>query len=105
MEVHDQAELDRALAIRPRLVGVNQRDLATFTVDGARAEQLAAAIPDDVVAVAESGVGGPEDAARLAAAGFQAVLVGETVVRAADRAAAVAALAGHPVARRAGAVR
>ena len=105
VEVHDQAELDRALAVGPRLVGVNQRDLTTFDVDPVRAQRLAAAIPDDVVAVAESGIGGPDDAARLADAGFQAVLVGETVVRAADRAAAVASLAGHPVASRAGMVR
>ncbi|HEX3946741.1 MAG TPA: indole-3-glycerol-phosphate synthase, partial [Acidimicrobiales bacterium] len=105
VEVHDRAELDRALDAGARLVGVNQRDLATFAVDPARAEQLAAAIPDGVVAVAESGVGGPIDAARLAGAGYQAVLVGETLVRAPDRAAAVAAIAGHPVALRAGAGR
>jgi indole-3-glycerol phosphate synthase len=105
VEVHDEPELDRALAAGATLVGVNQRDLATFTVDGERAERLAAAIPADVVAVAESGIGGPEDAARLAGAGYQAVLVGETLVRADDRAAAVAALAGHPVARRVGAGR
>ena len=66
VEVHDEPELDRALAAGATLVGVNQRDLATFSVDGERAERLAAAIPDDVVAVAESGIGGPEDAARLA---------------------------------------
>jgi len=105
VEVHDEAELDRALAVGATLIGVNQRDLATFTVDGERAERLVAAIPADVVAVAESGIGGPDDAARLAAAGFQAVLVGETLVRSADRSAAVATLAGHPVASRAGAVR
>ncbi|HEY1733448.1 MAG TPA: indole-3-glycerol phosphate synthase TrpC [Acidimicrobiales bacterium] len=100
VEVHDEPELDRALAVGATLVGVNQRDLTTFSVDGDRADRLAAAIPADVVAVAESGIGGPDDAARLARAGYQAVLVGETLVRADDRAAAVAALAGHPVARR-----
>ena len=82
VEVHDEPELDRALAAGATLVGVNQRDLATFAVDGERAERLVAAIPADVVAVAESGIGGPEDAARLAGAGYQAVLVGETLVRA-----------------------
>ena len=101
VEVHDEPELARALAAGATLVGVNQRDLVTFAVDTTRAERVAAAIPASVVAVAESGVGGPDDAARLAAAGYQAVLVGETLVRSADRAAAVAALAGHPVGRRA----
>lgn len=105
VEVHDEPELDRALAAGATLVGVNQRDLATFSVDSDRAERLAAAIPADVVAVAESGIGGPSDAARLARAGYQAVLVGETLVRADDRAAAVASLTGHPVARRVGAGR
>ncbi len=100
VEVHDDAELDRALDAGARLVGVNQRDLSTFEVDRERAVRLAAEIPGDVVAVAESGIGGPADAGRLAAAGYQAVLVGETLVRAGDRSAAVAALAGHPVAAR-----
>ena len=101
VEVHDHAELARALEAGARLVGVNQRDLSTFEVDRERAVRLAAEIPGDVVAVAESGIGGPADAERLAAAGYQAVLVGESLVRAGDRSAAVAALAGHPVARRA----
>jgi indole-3-glycerol phosphate synthase len=100
VEVHDETELGRALEGGARLVGVNQRDLETFEVDPARAEKLAGAIPEDVVAVAESGIRGPEDAARLAAAGYQAVLVGESLVRAPDPAAAVAALGGHPVGRR-----
>lgn len=100
VEVHDEVELQRALDTGARLVGVNQRDLATFEVDSARAETLAASIPEHVVAVAESGIGGPADAARLAAAGYQAVLVGESLVRATDPAAAVAGLAGHPVGRR-----
>jgi indole-3-glycerol phosphate synthase len=100
VEVHDEAELERALASGATLVGVNQRDLATFSVDGGRAARLAAAIPPAVVAVAESGVSGADDVARLADAGFQAVLVGEALVRAADRRAAVAALTGHGVRRR-----
>jgi indole-3-glycerol phosphate synthase len=102
VEVHDEPELARALDAGVALVGVNQRDLETFTVDGGRALRLAAAIPEGVVAVAESGVGGPGDAARLAAAGYQAVLVGESLLRATDRAAAVASLVGHPVGRRSG---
>jgi indole-3-glycerol phosphate synthase len=100
VEVHDEAELERALAVDARLVGVNQRDLQTFQVDGHRAEQLGASIPIGVVAVAESGVRDADDAARLAGAGFAAVLVGESLVRAGDRAAAVAALRGHRVADR-----
>ena len=91
-EVHDEAELERVLAAGARVVGVNQRDLVTFEVDTSRAVRVAAAMPAAVVKVAESGVGGPEDAAALAAAGFDAVLVGESLVRSPDPAAAVAAL-------------
>lgn len=101
VEVHDGDELERALSHGARLVGVNQRDLTTFEVDGARAASLASLIPPDVVAVAESGVRGPDDARRLAAAGYDAVLVGESAVTAADRAAAVRALLAHPVGSRA----
>lgn len=101
VEVHDDAELGRALDAGARLVGVNQRDLRTFAVDPDRASRLAPRIPGGVVAVAESGVGGRDDARRLAEAGYQAVLVGETLVRAPDRAAAVAAMAGLAVAPRA----
>ncbi|MGH9089275.1 MAG: indole-3-glycerol phosphate synthase TrpC [Acidimicrobiales bacterium] len=100
VEVHGDDELERALAAGARIVGVNQRDLTTFAVDDERAERLAAAIPAGVVAVAESGITDWRDAARLAAAGYQAVLVGESLVRAPDAVAAVAALAGHPVGSR-----
>ena len=89
VEVHDGAELDRALSAGAALVGVNQRDLATFAVDPERAERLAADIPRGVTAVAESGVRDGADAARLAAAGYDAVLVGESLVTAADPAAKV----------------
>jgi indole-3-glycerol phosphate synthase len=97
VEVHDDAELDRALGAGARLVGVNQRDLTTFEVDEHRAERLAARLPGYVTAVAESGVRDAADAARLAGAGYQAVLVGETFVRAADRTLAVKAMVGHPI--------
>ena len=100
VEVHDAEELGRALAAGARLVGVTQRDLRTFAVDHERACALAAQIPGDVVAVAESGIRDAEDAKRLAAAGYDAILVGETLVRAADRAAALRALVGHPVGAR-----
>ena len=92
VEVHDEPELERALAVGAELVGVNQRDLVTFEVDHDRAVRVGRAMPDGVVRVAESGIRGPEDAASLAAAGFHAVLVGESVVTAADRAASVAGL-------------
>jgi indole-3-glycerol phosphate synthase len=100
VEVHDEAELVRALQVGATLVGVNQRDLTTFTVDSDRAVRLASAIPDGVVAVAESGIAGPDDATRLAEAGYQAVLVGEALVRSGDRSTAVASLRGHRVAAR-----
>ncbi|MFP5376481.1 MAG: indole-3-glycerol phosphate synthase TrpC [Acidimicrobiia bacterium] len=92
VEVHDEAELERAVAAGARLVGVNQRDLTTFEVDRGRALRVAAAVPDGVVAIAESGIRGPRDAARLAAAGYDAVLVGESLVTSDDPAAAVRAL-------------
>src|ERR1700689_2323068 len=97
VEVHDQEELTRALDAGAGLVGVNQRDLRTFQVDHGRACALAARIPSGVVAVAESGIRDADDARRLADAGYDAILVGETLVRAADRTAAVRALVGHPV--------
>ncbi len=100
VETHDAIELDRALAAGARLVGVNQRDLHTFAVDHRRAEELATRIPAYAVAVAESGVRDEDDAARLAAVGYQAVLVGETFLTAADRARAVKAMVGHPVGHR-----
>jgi indole-3-glycerol phosphate synthase len=94
VEVHDADELHRALAAGAGVVGVNQRDLRTFEVDQERALALGALIPDDVVAVAESGIRDADDVAALAGAGYQAVLVGESLVRAGDRRAAVAGLLG-----------
>lgn len=92
VEVHDEAELDLALAAGADLVGVNQRDLVTFEVDTERAVRLAALLPGEVVRVAESGITGPADAATLRGAGYHAVLVGESLVRSGDPAGAVAAL-------------
>jgi indole-3-glycerol phosphate synthase len=102
VEVHDEAELERALDAGAELVGVNQRDLTTFSVDEERAERLVELIPPEVVAVAESGIRDGNDVARLADVGYQAVLVGESLVRAPDRRSAVAALSGHRVGVRAG---
>jgi indole-3-glycerol phosphate synthase len=100
VEVHDEDELARALGAGATLVGVNQRDLRTFEVDHDRARALAARIPTGVVAVAESGIRHADDARRLADAGYDAILVGETLLRAADRSAAVQSLIGYPVAPR-----
>lgn len=92
VETHDEAELERALAVGATLIGVNQRDLVTFEVDTARAVRVGALIPDEAVAVAESGIGGPDDIPPLVSAGFDAVLVGESLVRSGDPSTAVAAL-------------
>ena len=97
VEIHDEAELERALAVDATLIGVNQRDLVTFEVDTARAVRMAPAIPDHVIKVAESGVRDAADVAQLGAAGYHAVLVGETLVTHGDPATAVQELrAGHP---------
>jgi indole-3-glycerol phosphate synthase len=94
VEVHDGPELDRALAMGADLIGVNQRDLRTFEVDRERALRMGERMPADVVAVAESGIRDAADVERLAAAGYAAVLVGETLVRSADRTSAVDGLLG-----------
>jgi len=100
VEVHDAQELERALAMGSRIVGVNQRDLRTFQVDHERACALATDIPADVLAVAESGIRGADDARRVAESGYDAILVGEALVRAEDRAGRLRELVGHPVGRR-----
>lgn len=91
-EIHDEAELERALRVDAEILGVNQRDLVTFEVDQERAVRMAPQIPAELVRVAESGVRGPDDATVLRQAGFDAVLVGESVVTAGSRSDAVAAL-------------
>ncbi len=93
VEVHDGLELDRALHAGAAMVGVNCRDLATFEEDLGRAEELARSIPVDAVAVAESAIRRVDDAARMGAAGFDAVLVGEMLIRLGEPAAAVRQLA------------
>jgi indole-3-glycerol phosphate synthase len=91
-EVHDEAELTRALALGTALVGVNNRNLKTFEVSFDNALRLKPGIPDDRIAVAESGISDYGDVARLAAAGLGTVLVGESLMRQADVAAATRAL-------------
>ena len=93
VEIHDEHELDRAVThTSGSLIGVNQRDLVTFEVDSERAVRMASQLPERTVRVAESGVRGPDDARALAAAGFDAVLVGEHLVTAADPSTALDAL-------------
>lgn len=92
VEVHDETEMARATAAGVTVVGINNRDLRSFTVDLATTDRLAPLAPPDAVVVAESGVFGPAEIQRLANAGADAVLVGEGVVTAADRAAAVRSL-------------
>ena len=89
VEVHTEHELSRALASGGDLIGVNQRDLSTFAVDDALAARLRGQMPEGVVTVAESGIRDERDVARLFAAGYDAVLVGESLVTSPDPTAAV----------------
>ncbi|MDN5789773.1 MAG: indole-3-glycerol phosphate synthase TrpC [Micrococcales bacterium] len=91
VEVHDLTELDRALALDPVLVGVNARNLKTLTVDPQTVVDLLPLIPEGIVAVAESGVTGPESVATYVRAGADAVLVGEALVTGAQPEVAVRA--------------
>lgn len=92
VEVHDEAERDRALALGATLLGVNNRDLRSFVVDLAVTERLAVNLPDDVLLVTESGVFTADDAARMKSAGARAMLVGESLMRQADVTAATRVL-------------
>ena len=80
VEIHDEPELDLALEVGAKMVGVNQRNLKTFEVDQQRAVRIATKIPSSVVRVAESGVRTRDDALQLRDAGYHAVLVGESLV-------------------------
>jgi len=89
VEVHDEAELDRALGSGAEIVGVNNRNLHTFEVTLETSLRLAEKIPAGVVKVSESGIHSPADVKRLSAAGFNAFLVGEHLMKSADPAAAL----------------
>jgi len=102
VEVHEDAELDRALEAGAKIVGVNARDLATLEVDRTVFARLAPRIPDGVLKIAESGIRGPRDLLAYAACGADAVLVGESLVTGKDPRSAVADLVtagSHPALR------
>lgn len=92
VETHDEREVELAVELGADLIGVNQRDLVTFEVDHERVVRTARSIPSDVVKVAESGVRGPGDARSLRDAGYDAVLVGESLVTASSPREALEAL-------------
>ena len=94
VEAHDDAEVDRALAAGARILGVNNRNLKTFTVDTENSRRLRARIPQDVLFGSESGVKTAEDVAGLAAIGADAELIGETLMRAPDKTAKLRELKG-----------
>jgi indole-3-glycerol phosphate synthase len=92
LEVHNEDELKRALRLTSRLIGVNNRDLKTFDTTLATSERLARLIPGDRIVIGESGISTPNDLARLAKAGISTFLVGESLMRQSDVAAATRAL-------------
>jgi indole-3-glycerol phosphate synthase len=81
VEVHTLPELDRALETEPRIIGINNRNLATFEVDLTVTEKLSEQVPNDIVLVSESGIRTPDDLARIKACGVDAVLIGEALMR------------------------
>ncbi len=97
IEVHDGAELERALRLRSPLLGINNRNLKTLTVDLATTEALAPNLPPDRLLIAESGLYAPADLQRMAKAGAQAFLIGESLMRQDDVTAATAAFAEAPL--------
>lgn len=92
VEVHTREELDRALEIGPRMIGINNRNLATFEVDLKTTEELSEEVPDDVVLISESGLKTQADSARVHAVGCNGILVGESLMRTGNIAQQVEAL-------------
>ena len=97
VEIHDEAELDRALMLKPDLIGINNRDLNSFATDIAVTLRLAPKIPSDILVVAESGLSSPADLKRLTDIGITTFLIGESLMRQEDVAAATRALLGANV--------
>lgn len=97
VEAHDETEVERALKAGAQIVGVNNRDLRTFQVDMANSIRLRKMAPDEVVFVSESGIRTPEDISRLYSNQVDAVLIGETLMRSADKKAALETLNGSPL--------
>ena len=95
VEAHDEAEVKMAIDAGARIIGVNNRNLKDFTVDTENSRRLRNLIPRDVIFVSESGVKGPEDVAALREIGADAVLVGETLMRAADKKSKLEELRGN----------
>lgn len=96
LEVHDRAELDRALKLRSPLMGINNRNLKTFEVTLETTKTLAPLVPKDRMIIAESGLFNPSDLAELAAVGARSFLIGESLMRQADVAAATRAILANP---------
>ena len=92
VEVHTLGEMDRALDSRAQIIGINNRNLATFEVDLAATEQISEEAPDDVILVSESGIKTPADSHRVFECGVNAILVGETLMRSGDMPAQIASL-------------
>ena len=95
IEAHNAVELDRALTLRSRLIGINNRDLTTLAVDLGTTEALAPRLPDDYMVVSESGLYTGDDLARMSRVGVRCFLIGESLMRQDDVAAATRALLAH----------
>ena len=95
VEVHDENEMERALALQPKLIGINNRNLKTLKVDLGTTERLAPKVPEDIILVSESGIHLNTDLKRISALGINCFLVGESLMRQADVEKAVRDLLGN----------